>query len=136
MRAQTGQTSIELLLVLSFVIVVVLAIISPYLDNQNKTNAAYVAKLTLLPFIEKNGLPVKINHVTPQVTINGITVHVATSGDWDRAVSPELLFGVNGRPPGCMQVCTAVLNLNTFNTVTIDWEHDDLPFCGGLVVCP
>ncbi len=135
MRAQTGQTSIELLLVLSFVIVVALAIVSPYIENQNKTNAAYVAKLTLLPFVEKNGLSVKINHVIPQVTLNGITVHITTSGTWDAGVRREIQLGVNNHPSGCMQVCTAVKNLGTFNVVTIDWQHTSLSG-GSSFFCP
>lgn len=130
-----GQTSIEVLLVVSFVLVVVLAIVIPYVENQSITNAAYVAKLSILPFIEKNNSNVKINHVIPEVVSGDITLHVTTSGTWDRAVNLELLLGLNGLPSGCRQVCNEVKALGSYSTVSIDWVHSGTTYCGGLVSC-
>ncbi len=125
-----GQTSIEVLLIFSFVIVVVLAVVTPYVESQNKTNAAYVAKLTILPYIEKNSFRVKINQIVPEVLSGGIIrLHIRTNGNWDGYVNEELNNGVNGHSPGCQLVCDAVAKLGGYSQVEIDWVHGGDPYC-------
>ena len=134
MVCSRGQTSIEVLLVVSFVLVVSLAIVIPYVDNQNITNATFVAKLTILPFIEKNSLRIKLNSVIPEVdsALNEITLHIKTTGRWSNDVDLELSFPTAGRPSGCEQVCNAVANLNAYSAVHLDWSHNDAPYCGSV----
>lgn len=118
-----GQTGVELLLVIAFVLVVALGIVLPYVESQNITNAAYVAKLSILPYIEKNGLGVKINSITPEVTNGNIAIHVKTTGNWDKYVRAELTTSI-GSPPstGCQRICSSVAALGTYSTVDLDWQ--------------
>lgn len=134
MFSPRGQTSIEVLLVVSFVLVVSLAIVIPYVDNQNITNAAFVGKLTILPFIEKNPLRVKLNSVIPEVdsATNEITLHIKTTGVWSTDVDTELSFPTTLRPSGCEQVCDAVASLNAYSAVHLNWLHNDAPYCSGV----
>lgn len=121
-----GQTSVEVLLVISFVLLLVLGIILPYVENQNITNAAIVAKLSILPFIERNSLRAKINSITPEVNGSDLTLHIRTTMNPDAYVFDEL---INDISPGCQRICQAVASLNSYSSVTLDWQSNTSAFC-------
>ncbi len=128
-----GQTSVEVLLVISFVLLLVLGIILPYVENQNITNAALTAKLSILPYVEKNSLRAKIVSIDPEVNGSEITLHIATTAAWDTLVYDELMYG--SPVSGCVNVCNHVYALGTYSRVYIDWVDSGLPFCSGIFYC-
>lgn len=114
-----GQTGMELLLVIAFVLVVSLGVVLPYVESQNITNAAYVAKLSILPFIEKNDLRAKINSVIPEIVGSDLTIHITTSGNWGTEVLDDLQsFG------GCDNLCLEVKSVWSSGVVAIDWKNN------------
>lgn len=130
MMHSRGQTSLELLLVISFVLVLVLAIVLPYVESQNISNASIAAKISILPYIEKNGLRVKINSIAPESSGGTLTLHIVTSGSWDDAVFTELRYNpLTIGQSGCERVCAAAANLNAYSLVTLDWRHAGTPLC-------
>ncbi|MBM3282043.1 MAG: hypothetical protein FJY86_01725 [Candidatus Diapherotrites archaeon] len=129
-----GQTSVEVLLVISFVLLLVLGIVLPYVENQNITNAALTAKLTILPYIEKNSLRAKIVSIGPEVAGGDITLHILTSAAWDGLVYDELQFG--NPVSGCMNVCNKVAELGAYSRVTIDWQDSGFDVCGPISCTP
>lgn len=121
-----GQVGIEVLLVVAFVIVMALAILLPYVESQNQTNAAIRVKLTILPFVEMNDKSVKVVRVQPVVSGSDLVVHVETKGTWDGLVRDDLLLNpING----CFRICTQAKNGSPYSTVVLDWNHNGVSFC-------
>ena len=124
-----GQTSIEVLLVVAFVLVVSLAVVTPYVGNQHITNASLMTKLSILPFVEKNGLPVKISHIQPEVDRGGILMNIDTVGKWDESVRVQLI-PLSGPAYGCVFVCSEISKVGAYSPITVRWLHNGVAFCG------
>ncbi|MFH0970914.1 MAG: hypothetical protein V1776_05690 [Candidatus Diapherotrites archaeon] len=120
-----AQTSLELLMVVSFSILLALIISIPFLENQARTNAGIQAKLAVLPYIERNTELLKISSITAEKTTPAgttkLTVMVHTKGKIDSVISNELSSS------GCLSICSQIKSGGFFDSVDFSWENDTLP---------
>lgn len=63
-----GQTSLEILLVISFSLLLSMMIALPYVGNQARTDVGIQAKLALLPYMEKNPELVRVASIGVEVS--------------------------------------------------------------------
>jgi len=110
-----GQTSLEILLVISFSLLLSMMIALPYLGNQARTDVGVQAKLALLPYMEKNSQLVRIQSIVVEVTNDDVSVTARTTGSLDSVSSTE---------------CTSILNRldpdpGFYDDVSFTWIHND-----------
>ncbi len=126
-----AQTSLEVLMVFGFVLVVALLIVLPYVSNQNITNASIVAKQGVLSFVEQNEKSVKISTIQPEVSGAFLSLSVYTLGEWDAQVQAELSNS------GCSQICDSIVGLGAYSSVSFSVIHNNnstAPLC--FLSCP
>lgn len=110
-----GQTSLEILLVISFSLLLSMMIAIPYLGNQARTDVGVQAKLALLPFMEKNSQLVRIQSILVEVNGDDVDVTARTTGVLD-PVSPADCDSILARldpDPGF------------YDSVSFTWIHND-----------
>ncbi|MEK6971001.1 MAG: hypothetical protein AABW68_04945 [archaeon] len=121
MRSSRGQTSLEVLLVISFSILLAMMIGLPYLENQSRTDAGIQAKLAILPFVERNSSLVRISSIVTEVSPgDDLLVRVTMAGEMDAVSSVE-----------CDAVCSRIDPAGHFSMVSLEWglAGETPPFC-------
>lgn len=125
-----GQTSIEVLLVVSFVILLALAISLPFIENQNRTNASIAAKLGILPYLEKNNLRIRLQSIAPEfLPPDDLRLVISSSGVWSTSISEELFSTLGGAVSGCQQICSSVHAVGGYSSINLVWYHDGVLEC-------
>ncbi len=118
----SGQTSLEVLFVIAFVIVFSLGIALPYVSNQTLTNVSIQTKLAILPLIEKNNHLVHISSILPETTPSGLTMNVYTVGQWDNSVAAVA-------DSYCEKVWCRMDPEGYYDSRLLMWYHNDVLFC-------
>ena len=121
-----GQTSLEILMVVGFTLVLGLLIGIPFLENQTRTNAAIQTKLAILPFVEKNTHLLKISSIVTSVSpspLPFLSVTVHTKGVLDASISEELANG------SCAYICSRIDPEGYFDGVSFVWDHNSESEC-------
>ncbi len=121
-----GQSSMDSLLVMGFVVVVSMIILIPFVQNQAITNAALTAKLAVLPYLGGNAFPMHVDSIIPVATPTTIAVDVVTSGKMD-SDTRNLLTGA-----ACLGICTEIKQSGAYSAATFSWTNSSTP---ALVVC-
>jgi hypothetical protein len=121
-----GQTSLEILMIIGFTLILGLMIGIPFLENQTRTNAAIQTKLSVLPFVEKNTHLVKIASITASVSPSPpkiLSVAVRTKGALDSSIGQELDDGA------CASICSQIDPGGYFGGVSFVWDHNSTNEC-------
>lgn len=82
-----GQTSLETLLIVAFILTLTALISFSFFENQSKTAVAANAKLLVLPYVEKNAHPLRIAAIMPALASSAgsssLQLTVTTKGQLD-----------------------------------------------------
>ena len=113
-----GQSSMDSLLVLGFVVVVSMIILIPFVQNQAITNAALSAKLLVLPFVSGNSFPMQIDSIIPVVVSTTIGVDVITSGQMDASTRAQIT------PVVCADMCTQIKQSGAYASASFSWTNN------------
>lgn len=124
--SQRGQSSMDSLLVMGFVVVVAMIILIPFVQNQAITNAALTAKLLVLPYINSNASPMHVDAVIPVTTSATIAIDVITSGQMDSDTRNSIT------PAACLDICTQIRQSGAYSAATFSWTNNGNP---SIVVC-
>jgi cytoskeletal protein RodZ len=119
-----GQSSMETLLVIGFVLVVSAAILIPFTYQQSLTNAALIAKLEVLPYMDRSPSTAQITTITPQFASGNLVLDVQSRGtlSWDSIQS----IGASNSPT-CQSMCQEVRQASTFQSISFTWTHTGAP---------
>ncbi len=113
-----GQSSMDSLLVMGFVVVVSMLILIPFVQNQAITNAALSAKLLVLPFVSANAFPMQIDSIIPVVVSTTIGVDILTSGEMDASTRTQIT------PVVCADMCMQIKQSGAFASASFSWTNN------------
>lgn len=114
-----GQTSLEILLVISFSLLLSLMIAIPYLGNQARTDVGVQAKLALLPYMEKNPELVRVSSIVVEVSSSqDVSVTVKTVGSLD---------STSITPADCSSIHAKLDTTDFYEGVSFLWTHGEPP---------
>lgn len=116
-----GQTSLEILLVISFSLLLSMMIAIPYIGNQARTDVGVQAKLALLPYIEKNSQLVRIQSIVVEVEDEDASVTARTTGTLDSISSDD-----------CAAILSRLDPTGFYDSISFKWIHDEVetpPVC-------
>jgi hypothetical protein len=111
-----GQTSLEILLVISFSLLLSMMIAVPYLGNQARTDVGVQAKLALLPFMEKNSQLVRVQSILVEVVGDDVSVTARTTGLLDD------IF-----PADCASILSKLDTTGFYEDVSFTWTNGNPP---------
>lgn len=125
-HSSRGQSSMDSLLVMGFVVVVAMIILIPFVQNQAITNAALTAKLAVLPYLNANAFPIHIDSIVPVTTATTIAIDVVTAGQMDTGTRASI------DNAACLDICTQIRQSGAYAAATFSWTNNGNP---SIVVC-
>ncbi|QQR92646.1 MAG: hypothetical protein IPJ89_00160 [Candidatus Iainarchaeum archaeon] len=125
-HSSRGQSSMDSLLVMGFVVVVAMIILVPFVQNQAITNAALTAKLAVLPYLNANAAPIHVDSIIPVTTATTIAVDVVTTGQMDSDTRASI------DNVACLDICTQIRQSGAYAAATFSWTNNGNP---SIVVC-